>query len=486
MYKHTTVKKSLILLVAALLCVAVVLSACGPKTHQAVSIPDKIEQEQIESNGGIAVKYGDWIYYVNGYQSSANAENTYVDTTDAPRVGSIVRINAAKVGDAVGISVEDGKTSSVKTKEIAELVRENAQIVIPRIYYTANTTTPELNGIWIYNDRIFILTPDDQLTAGGNKQTSQAVLMSYNLGGGDEQRHFTFTSNSAQVWLYKQGDDVMATYLMSSELHVLKVGANEKASVDTLIADEDAENKTVSSVSFDVNAGSVFYIDVNGSICKLDKGSTTPVVLVKNDSKKGDENTITYTIKSVCNGCVYYTVADKENPDLNNVKLYYVSADSTEGSVAFDSADIDVYGYKDGKVVVVRPSTTNSSFYGLYLITSADGKESTCLLQPGFNKATITINKIVGDELYYTSNSVTYVKKLNQDVDATVHGELYASGWSTSASVGWAAPDIVKVGNVTYMFTLSTNSVSVVKLNTEKKNNSSPATVLTLTVPDEK
>ena len=70
MYKHTTVKKSLFLLVAALLIVAVMLSACGAGSHKPVSKPDHIDQDKIVSNGGIAVGYGDWIYYVNCYQSS--------------------------------------------------------------------------------------------------------------------------------------------------------------------------------------------------------------------------------------------------------------------------------------------------------------------------------------------------------------------------------------------------------------------------------
>ena len=483
MYKHTTVKKSLILLVAALLVVAVMLSACGTQPHKAVSIPTSATPE---SNGGIAVKYGEWIYYVNGYQSSASVENTYVDTTNAPRVGSVVRIEASKLEEAVGVSVEDGKTSTVKTKEIAEIVRKNAQIVIPRIYYTANGTTPELNGIWIFNNRIYILTPNDQLTAGGNTQTSQMVLMSYNLGGGDEQRHYTFESNSAQVWLYQnENETVMATYVLNSELHVLTVGANEKSSVDKLIADEDAEIKTVRSVNFDVSGGYVFYLDADGSICRLAKGSTQPTVLVKNDSKQGDTNTITYTIKFVSNGYVYYTVADTENSSIKDVVLYYTNQEVTGdsiGSVALDTSDITgMQGY-NGKLIVVR--ARDDGYNGLYIVDSADGKTMKCLLQPGFNKKGITINKVVGNELFYTVDSVTYIKKLDGEIDATNFGTPYAYSWQTAASVGWAAPDIVTIGTTTYMFTLSSNSVSVVKFDADKKTNSTPATVLTLTAEE--
>ena len=485
MYKHTTVKKSLILLVAMLLVVAVVLSACGPKAHKPVTIPNSTED--IDSNGGIAVRYGEWIYYVNGYQSSASAENTYVDTTNAPRIGSIVRIKADQVVEAVKRSEDEDKTSAVKTKEIAELVRENAEIVIPRIYYTANTTNTALNGLWIFDNRIYILTPNDQLTAGGNSQTSQMVLMSYNLGGGEEQRHYTFTSNSAQVWLYKQGTSLMATYVMSNELHVLTIGATEKDSNDTLVTTEGSETNTVSSVNFDRVYGSVFYLDANGSICKLEKGATEPTVLVKNDSKEGDTNTITYTIKSVCNGFVYYTKADTNNSSVNDVVLYYTDVAVTEdtASVALNTSDVSkLQGYKDGKVVIVRSRT--DGYYGLYIVDKDTVNNPKCLLKPGYNKNDITINKIEGDLLYYTVNSVTYIKNLteveNEGYD-TKFGTTYAYGLTTG-STGWSTPDIVDIGGVSYMFTLSSNSVSVVKFNAEKKTNSSPATVLTLTAAE--
>ena len=482
MYKHTTVKKSLILLVAVLMCLAVLLSACGTKPHKTVTIPDKIDQAEIESNGGIAVKYGKWIYYVNGYQSSVDSENTYVDTTDAPRVGSVVRIEADQIEEAVDKSLEEGKTTSVKAKDVAELVRQKAQIVIPRIYYTGNNTTPELNGIWIFDNRIYILTPNDQLTPGGNKQTNEAVLMSYDLGGGSEKRHYTFDSNGAQVWLYLNGTEVMATYVMNSELHVLTVASGK----DELIADKDAENKKVSSVNFDVYGGYVYYLDANGSICKLAKGSTEPTVLVKNDSYNGEENTVTYTIKSVCDGSVYYTKADKDNSSIDNVVLYYTKDPVTEDtqSIALASSDLsNMKAYSGGKLVVVR---SIDGFSGLYLIDKDTVNSPKCLLKPGYNQQSIRIDKIEGDVLFYTVNNVTYKKSLVGDVDDTKYGELYACGWDTAVSVGWAARDIVKIGDVTYLFTLGSNSVSVVRLDTVKKSNSSPATVITLTVADEK
>lgn len=499
MYKNTTVKKSLILLVAALLAVAVLLSACGPKPFKGVTKPSSTTD--VDSNGGIAVRYGEWIYYVNGYESSANAENTYVDTTDAPRVGSIVRIKAAEIANILAIHDED-MTSSEKTKAIAKAVAEKAETVVPRIYYTANTSTATLNGIYIFNDRIYILTPNDQLTAGGNSRTNESVLMSYDLGGGNEQRHYTFTNNSAQIKLYVAEGKVMATYLMSNQLHVLTLGETEKDAVDTLIAGGEDGEATVSSVNFNVE-DRVYFIDSNGSICQLLYGQTKEQIVVKDV----EDWKISYTISSVNGEYVYYTVAYENNSAIDGAVLYYANGEqSAENAaaaeesayarnVALETANITAYGWKADSVVIVRQN--GRGYFGLYILAHKEGKvEEIQVLKPGFNSNSITINKIEGNDLYYTAGGVTYIKDLNEfiggdnDEGTMSLGTPYAASWSMSPSSGtWAAPDLVKVKTtvdekedvITYMFTLGTGTVSVVKFDPVKKTNSTSA-ALTLTV----
>ena len=503
MYKHLAVKKSLILLVAVLLIVAVLFAACGQQPHKPVSLP---ETATVGSNGGIAVTYGEWIYYVNGYESSVNAANSYVDTQSAPRIGSVLRIKSTYIAEALKIQKDDNLTSSQKTKDIAELIRKNAEIVIPRIYYSANTTTAYFNGIYIFDNRIYILTPNDELTAGGNSQTTQSVLMSYDLGGGNEQRHFTFSSsssngNTAQIKLYddpnSSSHQVMATYLLDNKLHVLKLGKTENETVHTQVTKDD---ETVSSVNFVENGNRVFYINANGAICQLVDGDTTEQVVVKN----AEDWKISYTISSVANTYVYYTIAYENNSTIDNKVLYWAEYDKatadadhkTEAEyaatrkVAVDTSNVTAKGWKENNVVIVRQ--TDSGYYGLYIISDKSGTTTT-LLKPGYNKDSIAINKIVGDELYYTAGGVTYIKNLNDFVkDGKVEanadketslGTPYAYSMSTSPT-GWALPDIVTVGEHTYMFTFGTGSVSVVEFDSVKKTNSTSATI-TLTASED-
>ena len=62
------------LTVAVIMVVAVTLTACNGNAFKPVEMP---AQGEVSSNGGSAVRYGEWIYYINGYESNSSAANTY-------------------------------------------------------------------------------------------------------------------------------------------------------------------------------------------------------------------------------------------------------------------------------------------------------------------------------------------------------------------------------------------------------------------------
>lgn len=498
MSKHTTVKKSLILLVALLMCVSVLFAAC--KNNAFKPNFDAPKNGTVDSNGGIAVRYGDWIYYVNGYTSDVSADNDYVDTNDAPRIGSVLRISIAKLAEIFEVYDKD-LTSTAKKDAIAKLVEDNAQIVVPKIYYSANTATAQFNGIYIFNDRLYMLTPNDKLTAGGNPQTEQLVLMSFDLNGANPERHFTFTNNAAQVWLYEKGSSVAATYIMDSKLYTLDIQNDEK-SVSTEITVED---ETVSSIMFDEAAQCLFFLDGDGSLCRLNKGSSEKTVVFDNSVEEGeDASPISYTLKTVNNGYVYYTKSNSDNPNPNGLVLYYVNTNqATDGKYAevkaLDSSNVGtLYGWKDGKIVVIDKDS-DSGCYGLYIVTQDIIDDPVIILLHGFNSASITINKIVGDTLYYTASGVNYKKDLTAFLDgddvvaneeqSESYGEAYAYSMTWTPATGWALTDlvVVTVGDVThtYMFSLSADTVSVVEFDSVKKSNSTSTSLTLFVEPEE-
>lgn len=487
--KHTSVKKALILVVALLLVSTVVLAACNSGDFTPVDMPEKGD---VDSNGGIAVVYGDWLYYVNGYTSDIYAENTYSDdVVDAPRVGSVVRIKLADIEGLFDINDDKDLSSSEKSKQIDEYVRNHAKTVVPKVYYSGNTTTTQFAGIYIFNDRIYVTTPNDELTPGGDTLVSQLVLTSFKLDGSDMQRHFTFTNNAAQIWLDEVDGKVVATYLMDNTLHILDVASGEDSVVSLKNDPASDVSNTVSSVNWDVAGKCLFFIDKFGSICKLDFGKKEYEVIVENTDYEIHEHdgsshieagNISYTINSVNNGQVYYTVADSTNSSVSNTVLYWASSAENSGNVALATSMSGAKGWKDGKVVY---SKAEGEFYGIYVVSGegVGNDKPYVVLSPAYNDNSVTINRIEGDILYYTANSISYKLDLTKDLEQK-EGVPYAR--SLSSATGWAAPDFVEVGDIHYVITVGSSSISIVKFDVENKTNSSSVSLLLKAAPEEK
>ena len=515
-----SVNKLVILLVALLMCATVVFAACNNSTFKAVDKPDKAIAE---SNGGIAVKYGEYLYYVNGYTSDVSADNTYSnDVVDAPRIGSVVRIRLSEIEKILAINDDKDLTSSEKSTKIASAVRgelkndedtpiEGAVTVIPKIYYSGNTTTTQFTGIYIFNDRIYVTTPNDELTANGDPLTNQLKLMSFDMGGGDPQTHYTFTSNSAQIWLTCDytTKKVIATYLMDNILHKLDV----ESGTDTVVSlandpASDVDN-TVSSVNWDQteNKESVFFLDKFGSICKLPIGESNYEVIVENkewklhehDGESRIENTgATYTIKFVNSGIVYYTVAKGDDTVTDNVVMYWAESAENNGNVALPVSSLSLYVWKTNKYITTDSyKSGEKTYYSICIVTVGEenGKATytkSAILKYGENDSSITINKLEGSNLYYTSNSISYVIDLDEAEQAILNNGTPRAK-NIASTTGWAAPDFVnyttKVDgeDVTYHYIISasTNTVTLTKFNPDNIKSNNVSIALTLTAAPE-
>lgn len=478
MYNNKWIKKSVIILVALALCMSVLLVACDGSN--AFTPIDNVTDPGGEAvgNGSAAVKYGDYVYYVNGSQSSVSANNEY---TNDIRVGAIVRIKVSDIENLIKIA-EDNKdkdiTSSDLKKEIAKELRAKAQMVVPNFYYTGNTTVTDINGIYILGGRIYITTPNPELTAGGNSQTSQLLIRSYKLDGSDMKTHFVFTSNSAQIMLGKVGESVYATVYVDSAVHSVKLGDTAKASVDTTIC------KSATSVNFEKSTSSVYYLDDKSNICQYALGAEKATVLLENvqtetgeDHEDHNHAQFTYTVKSVNNGEVFYTKADSKDSAFDNKILYKVSAQGGEVAVSDALPETGYIGYGNGLLYVEKKTVAGTTLYGLTLTTDkgATVEGEKVVLSAVQNDKSITLDKIVGNTLYYTADSVYY----SVDLSAATYTHTPLAYSLDSTSSVWYKPVIVD----NLVITLSSGGISVVKFNPEEKTNSESVSLL-LTVEE--
>jgi len=469
MFTKSSVKRLTIVLVAVLVCAAVLFAACTPaQQFKPRELPAKATPV---GNGGIAVLYGEWLYYVNGNIASATtANNSYSEDL---RSGAVVRIKLADLESHVLSVNKMDMSSTEKTKAIQKAVRDYAEMVVPHVYYTANTASADLNGIYIFGDRIYITMPNDQLDSKGNVLNTQLILASFNLGGGDRQNHLVFETNAPQLKLSEAEGKVYATYVLDGKLMSLKVGDKEPTQI--------AEKITSQQFSGDY----VYYLDEDGSICQYKVGAEKATVLVPLAQKEGheDHNHKSYTIQKVNQDYVYYTISDSSSlgePDLDGKVLYFTNAPVAEEkhTAVIKSIPTSTYFCYGDKVVYTKADDNAPSEQSRYLIVAAAGDASGADLQTLRNeRASVTLTKLDGSTLYYTMNSVTYTLDLaTADADPVP----YAYSLSTSAS-GWAMPDVLNVTNgdatETYVFTISTDSVTVVKFNAETKKNSTSTNI---------
>ena len=80
-------KKSVLICLALVLVITcLVLVGCSNTSNKQDPV-ETTKSDTIESNGGMAVKYGDYIYFINGY-SGVSTLNTYGDVT----LGALCRV----------------------------------------------------------------------------------------------------------------------------------------------------------------------------------------------------------------------------------------------------------------------------------------------------------------------------------------------------------------------------------------------------------
>lgn len=479
---NTKHNKSIVILAAVCLCLVFVLTACANSaTFKAV----KVEAGEVSGNGGIAVRYGNNILYVNGYQSDATAANAYDNSI---RVGQIVMISVDDLETAIGKKSEKGKSDSVISSEISVYIAEKAKVVVPNFYYSNNTTETGLNGIYIYNGSLYYTTPNDELTAGGEKLTSELVLKSVKLDGSQATPtvHHVFTSNSTAIMLGQVGNDVYAAYTQDSKLYTLKIGDKDATEIKN-----GEDELTLSNINYDKdedgNYVGLFATDKDGNIVHYQLGATKVVKYVTN--KKADEGKTanSLTIKSVNAGYVYYT---KSIEGVSDGKVYYTNK-AVEGEGAdtvYCNSDISgIYSYADYKVYVNSNVESGITYYNIYRLQSADmSGEPVNLLRKVENVKSITIDRISGKYLYYTADSVNYkidITEMTADVaeaDKPKSGTVIGKSLSTTAT-GWSTPDALSfaIGGTTYnyVFTLASGSISVVKFDAAKVSNGSSVTI---------
>lgn len=427
-----------VLTAALIICALAAFVACG-QSFEWGPVGETQPDAAVQNNGSLAVRQGDYLYYVNGQDDTATLEEPSDNYFGQASVkGSIMK---SKIN-------EDGTLT-------------DTAVVVPKMFMTSYTQ----GGIYIFGEWIYYVTPTTKTDRDGVVQVSYLEYYRTKTDGTETQL-ITMVEGASNPYVFTP--DALI-YYASYTLYKVGYTATEVDSAATVI-DEDVATATFHHDS-DYTPGQegsvkdyIFYVKAseedNVSASELyatDGGEPIKLIDATTWSKTEGE------------------VADKENQfsisvlsvadDADGVTLYY-----TKTAAAGADSSARTYGYKfTGKTPSFDASKevklAESSLSGIIHIglengaavissnvftvykTGADGVQIKLSADDSALSGTATVVKydIEADELYYiVSNNLYIAKGLLASATSQDAAMPYALRVSDSAiNTSWLAPTLV-------------------------------------------
>lgn len=425
-------KKKIILALICVVILAVALTACNEKTKQD-RIDGDYSDKTVTSNGGLAVRYGKYLYYINGY-AGETADNTFGEVVK----GSIVRAEL----DSNNLPKADTKT-----------------VIIPKnVYYSSSYSSTA--GIYIYNDYIYYASTSVKKDGEGNPKTGEMVVMRTKVDGTGTQTVAEFKDHSTPFRV------VGNTLIYIRENKIVKINLAEKKFPETVIAEsigttyfftngaKPSDNYLVYTVTED-KATVVKAVEIDGS--------NEPKTLLSN-SMIGGNLTYTITLMKVVQResgiSVFYKITDT-SPNAPSLGIYYYNYDKnfsftranlvrlTQNDSTTVGLNYSDFYFINGRIFAVATKTVDSETYSKIDILSETGafEEEAIAF-----KASVTVDSVYmtddGVYCYYTESSKFYriqiieidedgaMEKVEKNTVLCYDGAFSSSGYASMEIIG--------------------------------------------------
>lgn len=189
-----------------------------------IEFTDEFKALEAESNGGFAVKKGDYVYFVNGIQSNT-ADNNY----GTPVKGAIYRVSA---------------------ENLAAHNYSSVDCVVPLVAYTSDYNS----GLFIYGNYIYFATPSTNRDAEGKVLNENLELKRAKLDGTEamSDQYIIFPSLSYEFRFVEDNGVVYILYVATEEkLFKESTGVKNLHSLNTETGDDTLLAYNVGTVLFD-------------------------------------------------------------------------------------------------------------------------------------------------------------------------------------------------------------------------------------------
>ena len=297
-------KKTITIIIACALLVGVIfaLGACSEKMTQK-AVPTTIDKDAtVQDNGGLAVKYGNYIYFVNGY-AGESAENEF---------GTVVR------GAIMRTTLDENGEPDYKT----------VTTIVPKNVYGEDKTHP---GIFIVGDSIYYNTTSTEKNSKREYKTSEGVLMRSSLDGSKTEKVESFDDNDVILYAGDQSnylvyaiDSYLYSYEPSTGKSTLLTTSNAKNPTDekqTYVAVKFAGDYAVYTM-YNYEDESNYSSDYIVWVYNLKDGKNTKIMSsdIYNDDTKRNILYTTTIVDIIPNGdtfTLYYSKSGKNNESVN-------------------------------------------------------------------------------------------------------------------------------------------------------------------------
>ena len=279
--------KKALCLIAAITMLGAAFTGCGSGSYKGDDLSGYVPGAAVESNGGFAVKQGDFVYFINGSESYT-VDNTYGDVVK----GALMRISASDLAN--------GNYDNVKT-------------VVPSLFSVASIKA----GVYIFGDYVYYATPTTNKNLDGEVKNTEIDFKYAKLDGSEApSEKFLRISTSTSESKY------ITNYRFVSEAGV----------------DRNNDGKDDVFCLYEATIDGTKYLK------SLNVATGEDVVLVK-----GAKSSFFYDMKNLDNSTVYYTMSvsyniDSATPTVAQYDQLYTVKASARATVDASNASYTVEG----------------------------------------------------------------------------------------------------------------------------------------------
>lgn len=377
-------------IIICLIALVFALTACNPYYKQPAVGGAELDKP-IENNGGLVVKQGKHIYFVNGHEGF-EVDNTF----GIPFKTSIMR---------------------AELKSDGSIIKDSQRVIVPKNIYSSSNAS----GIYIYDGWIYYATPNTEKTKEGEVNTTHLDFMRTKVDATRTELLHTLDSRSVNFrfdkgrLVYSKDDEIISVDLTAKKPNTV---SNRAVILDRVASSKIIySNGIFSDYIFAVrNLKEDISYKTYNDLCVIKSDGTNFKTIITENSYTNDTNDFNNLFKiNILNYVVesdgltlYYTKSNTIGGTANNMGIFCYKFTDTE--FAFNKDNEKQLSYNTASTIVPISYTKGILIAGTANVTLAkfdsNGKplEMTMAEKLIINKA-VSVKFIKDDYVYYTSSS---------------------------------------------------------------------------------